>query len=152
MQILVEMHQCLHNCQQLSTSHTVDPLGFGQSYAEVGHNSFAAVLYLGQYSTNPHITSVGVDDELLPWSRVAQERCCTQCLFQCLESDPRFCGPLECPFLFSQSGQRLSYIRESGNEPPLVRTQPQETPQLVFVRHSWPALHSFHLFRINGYS
>ena len=152
MQILVEMLQCLQNCQKLSMSHTVDPLGLGQSFAEVGHNPFAAVLYLGQYSTNPHFTSVGVDDELLPWSPVAQERCCTHCLFQCLESGLCFCGPLECPFLFSQSGQQLSYICESRNEPPVGCTQPQETPRLVFVSHSWPALHSFHLFRVRGYS
>jgi hypothetical protein len=43
-------------------------------------NPSAPVWYLGHYSTNPHINGVGVDDELLPWSRVAQDSCHTQCL------------------------------------------------------------------------
>ena len=41
------------------------------------------------------------------------------------------------------SGQQLSYVRESSSEPPVVRTQPQKTPQLVFVSRSWPVFHSF---------
>ena len=47
-QILLEMLQGLHNCQQLLTGHTVVPLGLGQSFAELDHNPFASVLYLGQ--------------------------------------------------------------------------------------------------------
>lgn len=43
-------------------------------------NPSASVWYLGHYSINPHIDGVGVDDELLPWSRVAQDTCHTQCL------------------------------------------------------------------------
>ena len=53
---------------------------------------------------------------------------------------------------FSQFGQQLTYIREPGDEPPVVRTQPQKTPQLVFVDRSWPALHSFQFFGARGYS
>jgi hypothetical protein len=52
----------------------------------------------------------------------------------------------------SQSGQGLSYICESGDETPVIRTQPQETPQLVFVVQSWRALHSVHLLRVRRYS
>ena len=37
-QILVEMLQCLHNCQQLLMGNTVVLLGLGQSFAEVSHN------------------------------------------------------------------------------------------------------------------
>jgi len=66
------MIQDLHNDQQLSTSITVVPLGFGQSFAEVGHNSFTTILQLGQYTTNPNIDGVGVDDLILPWLRVTQ--------------------------------------------------------------------------------
>ena len=55
MQLLVEIFQGLHNCQQLSTGHTVVPFSLGQRFAEVGHNPFAAILYLGQYSTNSHL-------------------------------------------------------------------------------------------------
>jgi hypothetical protein len=95
-QVLVKMLQGLHNCQQLSTSHTVIPLGLGQSFAEAGYNPFAVILYLGQYTTNPHNAGVGVDDELLPWSRVAQHRCRAPCLFQGLEGGLLFCGPFEC--------------------------------------------------------
>jgi len=43
-------------------------------------NPFASVWYLGQYSTNSHVDAVSVDDELLPWSQVAQDSCRTQCL------------------------------------------------------------------------
>jgi hypothetical protein len=43
-------------------------------------NPFASVWYLGQYSSNPHVDGVGVNDELLPRSRVAQDSCRTQCL------------------------------------------------------------------------
>jgi len=121
------------------------------SFAEVGHNPLTTILHLGHYTTNPNIAGVGVDDELLSWLRVTQERCHTQCLFQCLERGLRFREPLECPFLFSQSDQWLSYICESGDEPPVIRTQPQKT-QLVFVLWSWPALHSFQLLGVRGYS
>ena len=137
-QILVEMLQCLHNCQQLLTGHTVVPLGLGQSFAEAGHNPYASILYLGQYSTNPHIAGVSVD-KLLPWSWVAQDRCHTHCPFQWLEHCLCFWGPLECPFLFSQSRQRLSYVRESGSEPPVV-TAPENSSagvcQLVLASFS----------------
>jgi len=119
--ILVEMFQSLHNCRQLSASHIAVCLGIGQSFAEVGHNPVAAVLYLGQNSTNSHIAGVGVEDELLPWSRVAQDRYRTQCLFQCLKSGLCFGGILEYPCLLCQFGQRLRYIRESGDEPPVVQ-------------------------------
>ena len=62
--------------------HTVVPLGLRQSFAEFGHNPFASVLYLGQYSSNPHIAGIGDADELLPWSQVAQDTCRSQCPFQ----------------------------------------------------------------------
>ena len=51
----------LHNRQQCSTGHSIVPLGLEQSFVEVGHKLFAAVLYLGQYSTNPQVAGVGVD-------------------------------------------------------------------------------------------
>jgi len=60
------MLQGLHNGQQLSTNNTVVPIGFGQSFAEVGHNQFTAMLHLGYYTINPKIAGIGVDDDL-PW-------------------------------------------------------------------------------------
>jgi len=136
------MLQGLHNGQQLSTSNTVVPLSFGQSFAEVGHNPFTTILHLGYYTTHPNIVGVGVDDVLLPWLWVTQDGCRTQCLFQCLESGLRFRRPLECPFLFSRFGQWLSYFCESGGEPPVIPTQPQKTPQLLFVLRLWPDFHT----------
>ena len=78
-EILVKMLQGLHNSQQLSTSNTVVSLGFGQTFAEVGHNPFTTTLHLGYYTIHPNIADGGVDDELLPWLRVTQDRCSTQC-------------------------------------------------------------------------
>jgi hypothetical protein len=62
----MKMLQGLLNGHQLSTSHTVVPLGFGQSFAEVSHNSFTAILHLGQYTTNSHVAGIGVDGEFPP--------------------------------------------------------------------------------------
>ena len=57
--------------------------------------------WLWQYSTNPHVAGIGVVDELLPWSRVAQYGCRIQCPCQWLDSGLCFRVLLECPFLFS---------------------------------------------------
>ena len=122
------------NCQQTSTRNTAFPFGNGQRFAEVVHKTFTTILLLERYTTNPNIAVIGVDNELLPWLRLTQDRCRTQRLFQCLESCLRFRGPLECPFLFSQFGQWLTYISGSGDEPPVIRTQ-TENP-LTFWRRN----------------
>ena len=66
--ILVEILECLDNCRQFSASRTVVSLGFGQSFAEVGHNPFAAILYLGQNFTNPTLLALVSTMNLSPGS------------------------------------------------------------------------------------
>jgi hypothetical protein len=62
-----------------------------------------------------------------------------------------FCGPFVGPLFFRHFGPRLSYIRESGDETPVVRKKSKETPQLLFFILSWPALYSFQLLGVRGY-
>jgi hypothetical protein len=65
-QVLVKVFQGLLNGQHLSTRHTIISLRLEQFFVEVGYKTFAAIWYLGQYTTYPHVAGVGVDDILLP--------------------------------------------------------------------------------------
>jgi hypothetical protein len=56
-----------------------------------------------------------------------------QCLLRWPEGGFCFRGPIKRPLFFCQSGQWLSYIGESRDEPHVVLTQSQEAPQLLFV-------------------
>jgi hypothetical protein len=93
-----------------------------------------AVLYLGQYSTYPSVTCFRVDNKLLPKLRVTVGPVSYRVPPSMTRKRICFRGPLERPFFFCQSAQRLDYIGESLDELPIVGVQSQEAPQLVFAR------------------
>jgi hypothetical protein len=71
-EVPIDIFQCSHDCKSFPSGEIAIFFDFVRRLTVVGYYSFSSVLDLGDYSFNPVITDVSVNDGPVSWLRVSK--------------------------------------------------------------------------------
>ena len=143
----------VHHRQHLQSGNAVVPFRWLQGSALVGHHSLISIgLDLRQNSPEAvPSTRVGVQNEpaaVRVEIGVGEDRRLHQTLLQVGERALLLCSPLELHHLLGKTVQGLGLRCELGDEPALVRSQPEKTAKFTDVCRARPFAHYPGLFGV----